>query len=148
MSDDVEPVLDDTDGFFQYEPDKSDYPAYHFRMSAHDLALYGTLFLNGGKWKDQQIIPQDWIAASAKPYSVTNPRIGIGYGMLWNVMLDDENRNRSTSFFHTGTGVHMLAVYPQSGFVMVHRVDTEREYSFTPERLYKIISLVFSARLK
>ncbi|MDZ7694816.1 MAG: hypothetical protein U5K69_27480 [Balneolaceae bacterium] len=33
------------DGFYQFEPDRSRYPAYHFRMSAYDLALYGTLFL-------------------------------------------------------------------------------------------------------
>jgi len=37
-----------TDGFYQYEKDRSDFPAYHFRMSAHDMALYGQLYLNRG----------------------------------------------------------------------------------------------------
>jgi hypothetical protein len=36
-----------TDGFYQYEPSKSRYPAYHFRLSARDLALYGQLYQNG-----------------------------------------------------------------------------------------------------
>lgn len=40
------------DGFYQYEPNRSKYPAYHFRMSAHDMVLYGILCLNKGEWED------------------------------------------------------------------------------------------------
>ena len=50
------------------------------------------------------------------------------------------------SFYHTGAGVHVLAVYPASKLVMAHRVDTENGSEFTQDRLYRIISLVFGAR--
>lgn len=133
------------DGFYQYERDKSKYPAYHFRMSAHDMALYGTLYLNNGTWQGQQIIPSDWIAASTRSYSITNEYMDFGYGMLWNVINKNEKR-ASSSFYHTGVGIHMLGVYPASKLVFVHRVDTEGEYDFPQQNLYKIISLVFAAQ--
>jgi CubicO group peptidase (beta-lactamase class C family) len=66
-------VIPDTDGFYQYKKTKSLYPAYHFRLSAHDLALFAALYLNNGAWEGRQIVPAEWIAASTKAYSVMNP---------------------------------------------------------------------------
>lgn len=139
-------TIPETDGFYQFERDKSQYPAYHFRMSAHDMALYGTLYLNNGQWQGEQIIPKDWIEASTTSYSVTNAYMDFGYGMLWNVINKNEERT-SKSFYHTGTGIHMLGVYPASKLVFVHRVDTEGKYNFRRENLYKIISLIFAAQI-
>lgn len=143
--DDPDAAIPNTDGFYQYERSRSDFPAYHFRLSAHDLALYGQLWLDRGRWGDTQILPESWVDASTRAYSVTNPQIGIGYGMLWFVLLPNEER-AAGSFYHTGAGVHMLAVYPGSKLVMVHRVDTENGSGFTGDRLYRVISLVFEAR--
>ncbi len=137
--------IPDTDGFYQFEPSKSRYPAYHFRMSAHDLALYGSLYLNRGRWNGKQLVPESWIEASTTSYSTTNPSYGIGYGILWYVLLETENRPGG-SFYHTGTGIHMLGVYPTAKLVMVHRVNTEEAYDFPQERLYRIIGLVFGAK--
>lgn len=137
--------IPNTDGFYQFERSKSKYPAYHFRMSAHDLAKFGTLYLNKGNWDGNQIIPESWIEASTRSYSTTNAYIDIGYGMLWNVLNKNEDRS-STSFFHTGTGIHMLAVYPESDLVFVHRVDTESDHQFLQNDLYKIIGMIFEAQ--
>lgn len=144
MEDDTE-FIPQSDGFYQFERDRSQYPAYHFRMSAHDMALYGTLYLNNGKWDGKQIVPAEWIEASTRSYSVTNEYMDFGYGMLWNVINKNEERS-SSSFYHTGTGIHMLGVYPGSELVMVHRVDTESDYNFPEQNLYDIISLVFAAQ--
>ncbi len=134
-----------TDGFYQYENSKSRYPAYHFRLSARDLALYGQLYLNRGEWEGKQIIPAGWIEASTQPYSVYNPDYGIAYGMLWYVLMPHGERQTS-SFYHTGVGIHMLAVYPASGMVLVHRVDTENEYHYNKSDFYKMIGLVFDSK--
>jgi CubicO group peptidase (beta-lactamase class C family) len=141
------PVTDpDADGFYQYEPECSRYPAYHFRMSAYDLALYGQLYLNRGRWHGKQIIPEDWIDQSTQPYSVYDAQYGLAYGMLWDVLVPDAG-DAHPSFFHTGVGVHMLAVYPELGLVMVHRVDTEHPYRFNDGDLYQLIRRVHAARL-
>ena len=133
-----------TDGFYQYNKTKSKYPGYHFRLSARDLALYGQLYLNKGSWNGRQIIPEEWIELSTKPHSVYNENYGIAYGMLWNVLMKTESR-KSKSFFHTGVGIHMLGIYPASDVVLIHRVDTESDYSFNQGDFYKMISLVWNA---
>lgn len=135
----------DADGFYQLEPEHSLFPAYHFRMSAHDLALYGQLMLNRGRWKGRQLVPARWIDASTRPYSMTEPEYGLAYGMLWNVIVAD--KPSATAFFHTGAGVHMLGVYPQQRLVMVHRVDTEQGSRFNDGDLYKVIRMMHAARL-
>lgn len=58
---DTEFEIPDADGFYQYEKNKSIFPAYHFRMSAYDLALYGILYANGGRWQGKQIVSKSWI---------------------------------------------------------------------------------------
>jgi CubicO group peptidase (beta-lactamase class C family) len=137
--------IPDTDGFYQYERSKSKFPAYHFRMSARDLALYGQLYLQKGEWKGQQIVPAKWIKISTHPWSVYNPQYGLARGMLWGVVLPRDDSG-SSSFYHTGAGRHMLGVYPSSELVLVHRVDTENEYSYQGDDLYKMIDLVFNAK--
>ncbi len=136
----------DSDGIYQYEKSQSNFPAYHFRMSSRDLALYGLLYMNYGEWNDQQIIPREWIDVSTKPYSIYSPQHGNAYGMLWRVRVPDENTKRN-SFFHTGVGVHMLGIYPDSGLILVHRVDTEKETSYQEGDFYKMLRLVFASRL-
>lgn len=137
--------IPDVDGFYQYETSKSRFPAYHFRLSTRDLALYGELYLNKGKWGDQQIVPEQWIERSTKPYSLTNKFYGIAYGMLWNVLIPNENR-QTKSFYHTGTGVHMLGIYPGSNLVLIHRVNTEKHYTFNTGDFYKMIAMVWDAK--
>jgi CubicO group peptidase (beta-lactamase class C family) len=137
----------DADGYYRYEPQRSRYPAYHFRMSAHDLALYGQLFLQRGSWHGRQLVPADWISLSTQPYSVVDPQYGLAYGMLWDVLVPD-GTDEVPSFFHTGVAVHMLGVYPKHRLVMVHRVDTETGSRFSDGDLYRVIRMVHGARLK
>jgi hypothetical protein len=40
---------------------RSIHPAYHFRLTARDMARFGYLYLREGKWKDTQVIPADWV---------------------------------------------------------------------------------------
>ncbi len=135
------------DGFYQREPERSRYPAYHFRLSAHDLALYGQLWLQRGRWRGRQLIPTDWVDRSTQPISLVEPRWGLAYGLLWDVLVPEPGDERP-SFFHTGVGVHMLGVYPKHGLVMVHRVDTESEgYRFNDGDLVQLIRQVHGARL-
>ncbi|MEH0166228.1 serine hydrolase domain-containing protein [Paucibacter sp. JuS9] len=137
----------EVDGFYQLEPDRSRYRAYHLRLSAHDLALYGQLWLQRGQWQGRQLIPASWVDRSTQPISIIEPRWGLAYGLLWDVLVPEPGNERP-SFFHTGAGVHMLGVYPRHGLVMVHRVDTEREdYRFNDGDLVQLIRLVHGARL-
>lgn len=142
--DDPNSKIPDTDGFYQRESSKSKYPAYHFRLSSRDMARYGQLYLQKGMWNDTQIVPEKWIETSTQPYSITNPNYGIAYGMLWYVLYPNDNRP-TKSFYHTGNGVHMLGVYPGRNMVLIHRVDTEKDYSFHQGHFYQMIAKVFDS---
>ena len=55
-------------------------------LKAEDLAKLGTLFLNNGKWKNQQIVSESWVTASISPVvHDVNPdnESKVGYGYQW-----------------------------------------------------------------
>ncbi|MEK8031358.1 serine hydrolase [Ideonella sp. DXS29W] len=138
------PTAED-DGFYQFERSQSRFPAYHFRLSAHDLALYGQLMLAEGAWKGRQLVSADWIRRSTQPRSVVQAEYGLAYGMLWDVVVP-ARAGEKPAFFHTGVDVHLLAVYPERKLVMVHRVNTDGPYKFNEGDLYQVIRQVHGAR--
>lgn len=71
---------------------------------------------------------------------------GISYGYLWYVL--PENSDFGRVFFHTGVGVHMVMVIPDSMLVFVHRVDTEAPTSITSRNLYELLGLLVTAKLQ
>jgi len=135
-----------TDGFYLHEPEKSRHPAYHFRLSAHDLGLFGQMLAQDGVWDGEGLVSAEWINEMTDCASVTAPDIGGGmrlcYGMMWTVT---DRGGRTIAFSHTGLGTHLLSVHPGSDLVIVHRAPTEDpefERKNPPSRL---IGLVFGA---
>jgi len=70
-----------SDGKYVYDSEKSIHPAYPFKMDTNDMARFGLLYLNNGKWKDQQIVPKTWIKKSTAIYSYN---WGYGVGFKWS----------------------------------------------------------------
>jgi CubicO group peptidase (beta-lactamase class C family) len=56
-------------------------------LSAYDLAKIGYLYVNGGKWKNQQIVAQRWINESTKPWiesqTIDDFNITSHFGFQW-----------------------------------------------------------------
>lgn len=97
------------------EGSESRFPAWRIRISARDLARFGTLYLDGGRAGGRQVVPDGWIRDSVQPHSTIGD--GIGYGYLWWTM-------PGGAYFATGTGGQKLLVDPARRVVAVHRVDT------------------------
>jgi len=133
-----------SDGRYQYEWKKSKHPAYHFRMTARDMARFGLLYQNKGKYGDLQIIPPEWITESTTPYSINNLD-GDGYGYMWSII--PEEAGLGNGFYHTGTGVHFLAVLPDAKLVLVHRVDTDKDFDITWNEIRKLMYMIGEARI-
>ena len=132
------------DGKHMYEKEKSIHPAYHFYMTAQDMALYGLLYMNDGTWNGKQVVPAEWIAESTRLHSMMDPEVGLGYGYLWYVLPEDLGLGRV--FLHTGAGIHMLCVLPDLKVVVVHRVDTLAEdIRFTGDDLGHLFGLLTDA---
>ena len=126
------------DGAYSYEYEKSQHPAYFFRMSARDMARFGQLYLNNGKWQGKVIVPESWIYESTHAEAFPDQK-GDAYGYLWRIISPDDPFG--PGFYHTGLGVHALIVLPEKKMVIVHRVDTDKKISITWPEIKKGISM-------
>jgi CubicO group peptidase (beta-lactamase class C family) len=131
-----------TDCTYVYERTKSEHPAYFFRMSTRDLARFGLLYQNYGKWKGEQIVPEEWIRESTAVYPVENSG-GDPYGYLWRIIPEEAGFRHG--FYHAGLGVHLLAVLPDQKLVLVHRVDTDQDFDITWSEIRTLMEMIVSA---
>lgn len=107
----------------------SEHPAYHFHMTARDLARFGLLYLRNGSWRGATIVPKAWIRESTKAHSVTPDGSGYGY-MWWTTGHDGKAQTYATAhlntvipevryFAHGGFG-QMIGVFPAIDLVIVN----------------------------
>ncbi len=101
--------------------EQSVHPAYHFRISARDLARFGYLFLRRGTWAEREVVPADWVDESTRAYSATGD--GGGYGYFWWV--DGWPGVSVPSFSARGALAKYLVVFPQRDLVIVYLNHTE-----------------------
>ncbi|RYC66584.1 serine hydrolase domain-containing protein [Spirosoma sordidisoli] len=112
------------DGHYDYS-DYSEHPAYHFDMTARDMARFGLLVMNKGQWKGQQLVPADWLAQSTAPQIVVPESEGGGsYGYMWWVHDSGKLAEAGLSkqaFSAQGTWSQLILVDPTRRLVIVHR---------------------------
>lgn len=99
---------------------KSIHPAYHFRMTARDLARFGYLFLRNGEWQGESVVPKAWVSDSTQAHSQT--KAGEGYGYLWWV---NGFGLPVSSFSAQGALAKYVVVVPARDLVVVYLNHTE-----------------------
>ena len=95
-------------------------------LSANDLAKFGLLYLNDGKYKGTQIVPADWVHDSLQIYSENAWKICVGrnwrdngYGyQWWSVRAGDHRYNLAW-----GHGGQQIALLDEFDMVIVVTVD-------------------------
>jgi CubicO group peptidase (beta-lactamase class C family) len=106
------------------------HPAYHFEITARDLARVGLLYLRHGRWNGKQIIPEAWVEKSThadEMVSFNNVETG-GYEYLWWVEYGGKHFPEASlpgMYSARGAGGHYLLVVPTLDLVIVHRVDND-----------------------
>lgn len=132
-----------SDGYYHYEPDKSRYPAYPFRLSARDAARFGLLFAREGMWGQQRILSHHWVQRSTALYSDDNEV--FGYGMLWWVarQAEFEKYGLVTAL---GVGNQAIAVLPKLNMVIVNRANTYDGEGTPTQALMGLIKEILDAR--
>jgi CubicO group peptidase (beta-lactamase class C family) len=113
--------------YYEYATELSMHPKAGFSMSARDLAKFGQLYLNKGKWKGKQIIPKEWIDRITDDYTVTGKKLlRSGHGYLWWVPVDSKSREMGIpdgTYAATGFGSQRIVVIPRWDTVIVHQVN-------------------------
>lgn len=142
---------DPTDGFRVYEPTKSRHPAHTFRISTRDLARFGQLYLQDGRWDGRQLLPADWVKESTRPH--TDDGDGTGYGYMWWTYRSGSAftakypmLGRHTFYRGLGTGEQGLWVIRDADLVVVHRADTDHARTISSEDHWKLVESVLAAR--
>jgi CubicO group peptidase (beta-lactamase class C family) len=80
-----------------------------------DMAKLGQLYLDGGRYKNRQIIPKWWIDASTRPNYLGGEHEEYGYyGYLWY-----SRPRRETAFVAVGYGGQYIYVSPQLNTIVV-----------------------------
>jgi CubicO group peptidase (beta-lactamase class C family) len=84
-----------------------------------DMAKFGYLFANGGKWKGRQIISAKWIEEATKERIKLYPMMATGYGYQWWLYQFKMNNEIVESYVADGWGGQRIFVFPSLDMVVV-----------------------------
>ena len=103
--------------------------AYHFVFTGRDLARFGTLVAQRGRWRSKEVVPATWIdevltlyspSARTLSYGDRYPAVDLGYGYLWWIHPGDLLGGHRVALA-LGYGGDLVAVVPSLDLVLVHR---------------------------
>lgn len=88
-------------------------------INARDMARFGLLTLRRGRWKDKQILSEEWLRLATTP-TAAQPT----YGFM-NFFLNTERKYLpsapASAFAHVGNGTNVIYVDPENDLVVVVR---------------------------
>ncbi len=88
-------------------------------ISARDLARFGLLTARGGKWREKQLLSEEWIKQAKTP-TAAQPTYGF---MNWFLNTDKKLYPSApvTAFAHVGNGTNIVYIDPEHDLVIVAR---------------------------
>ncbi|MCC7347203.1 MAG: serine hydrolase, partial [Variibacter sp.] len=126
---------------------RSVHPAYHLYLTAPDMARFGWLFLNRGRWGNRQVVPSRWVDESTRIWS-PNARRGVGYGYMWWLAMSQKQFGADMgpgAFSARGSGGQFIVVAPARGIVVAHLNDQEENDKLERREFNTLMKLVFDA---
>ncbi|MVN76963.1 serine hydrolase [Hymenobacter sp. HMF4947] len=127
---------------WRFVPDSTSAETYcQLSLRPRDMAKFGLLYLNQGRWQGQQLVPASWVAASLAPHSVVQ---GVSYGYLWWLKYLDCNGVRYQGAMAQGNGGQRIALWPQQRLVVVVTGGNYNQQSPADELIAKYILAAFN----
>ena len=97
-------------------------------LRPQDMAKFGLLYLQQGKWEGKPVVPQDWVEESLKmhvKFPSGSPHLA-GYGYLWWILEPDPNgKGREYIFAAMGFRAQYIFIVPEHHLVVVVTGDTQ-----------------------
>lgn len=120
----MQDINENTVGFTQ-DKSVSIHPAIQYNLSARDMAKFGQLCLNKGKWQGKQLVPKEYFEKIITDYTKTgNNGWGSGHGYLWWIPCDSVAKKDGIpegTFYASGAGCQRIIVIPQWNSVVIHK---------------------------
>jgi len=107
---------------YEWNTDNLGYPCtgatfQGLKMKARDVAKYGFLHLNQGKWKGNQVLPEVWVEESTQKHLDVDT--GRGFGYLWWTGIYDMGEKEISHFFAAGYGGQTIHIVPELDLMIV-----------------------------
>lgn len=120
-------------------PDGLTYGAFGLYLRPRDLARLGQVMLDGGRWRDQPLVPATWIAQSSRaqvtpPDSVQPTSMHFDYGYYWWIIPD------RGAFSADGHGGQFVYVVPSKDLVIVLTAEPDTSSKEITNRLDHFIT--------
>jgi CubicO group peptidase (beta-lactamase class C family) len=133
---------------------RSKYKAYHLWFSTRDMARLGYLMLRKGKWKNTQVLPENWVVTTTRPFTTYKEAeqnktayFHFGYGYLWWVWDAPYNKGiYEGAYSATGAFGQFITVLPKLDLVVVHKTKYEYERQVPTELYLQILDRLVAAR--
>jgi CubicO group peptidase (beta-lactamase class C family) len=100
-----------------YTPQKVPNTAGGIQLRTLDLARFGELHRNGGRWNGKQIIPRDWVEKALTKQIGLDSTTNYGY-LFWNTTFNISGKKHEV-FFATGNGGSKIFVFKDRPLVIV-----------------------------
>jgi CubicO group peptidase (beta-lactamase class C family) len=115
---------------FYFGGPASIHPTYHFEITARDMARFGLLYEQRGRWGGNQVVPEAWVEKSSHATEMAKSNgvdIG-GYEYLWWIDYEGAHFPEVALpgiYSARGSGAHYIFVIPTLDMVVVHRTDND-----------------------
>ncbi len=95
-------------------------------LTARDMAKFGMLYLNNGRWENKQIIPEDWVKASSTKQVGLDNNQDYGY-LFWIKNMTSKTTDKSYYTYRAdGAGGQKIVIIPELDMVVVVTADEHR----------------------
>jgi len=127
-----------TPGSWRQDNNGMEIGAFGLHVTAREMAKFGFLYLNKGKWNNKNIISENWIEESTKDHVLRSENKGFGFH--WVV----SKRVNKLCFEADGWGGQMISVIPELDMVVVIKCDAINPRGYNS---YKVLELAIGATL-
>ncbi|WMN08071.1 hypothetical protein QYS48_29930 [Marivirga arenosa] len=114
----------------------SKFPAYHMWFSTRDMARIGLLMLRKGKWKDTQVIPEEWVEeivtqrtsyqeAQKNAPILKEDGLDLGYGYMWWLIENTDDNKLKNAYSAQGALGQNITVYPEIDVVLAFKTKSD-----------------------
>lgn len=127
---------------WNFKPDKSNAEDFcQVYLRPRDMAKFGMMYLNNGKWNNKQVIPKEWVAASFQKHSVIQ---NVNYGYLWWLKYLNSDGTRYNGIAAQGNGGQRIFLFPEQQLVVVITGGNYNTQSPSDELIAKYILASFN----
>ena len=129
---------------WNFKPDKSSTETIcEVFLNSRDMAKFGLLFLNKGRWYDKQVISTDWVRQSLSKHSVIQ---GVDYGYFWWIKYLDADGVRYFGKAAQGNGGQKIFLWEEQDMVTVITGGNYNVQSPSDELISKYILPAFNKK--